>query len=501
MTDIEVMEEVESSEDEYSYSYPSDEDEKPTTNGIIKLLASEFSAICTKASAKVDFYNSHMYILQMLVSVERFELDHRHYDAYGMDYNKLLAIKFSLEVTCGRISLKELICVEQRNKDGSSCDNFGCTSFQLGWVLKRRVAEYWHKYLSTLDTAPEVQLDNAQELMNIFGCTHSDAISTLSTCFGDLNDAMLHLLERRPAMVEGGVDHRHAPSTKPVYETSPIIDPPSLLRQQVMPVGVGEGPSMQDDSLIAQLLRHATQYPAEVSMRKNNFLVAFLHILLGEIHTCGSRCLVCNESVAFPSALPSVCGRSLCVVGYEELGVGVDLEGIIFNHPEVVDLLVSLFYTAVQEGRLHGACPSVFLPLSGATNSWTHTDTQTHTLKRVRRDTGGDMAATAPLIEDSSDQIEPQNLDEARWHSILKPLLDLLPSLRQLQQWVREGALSSRLNALHLGLYPLLRWIVTSNRSHLRLLAPAEAKLLPAVRMGGGIRVHVGEVYVSECCP
>jgi hypothetical protein len=56
----------------------------------------------------------------------------------------------------------------------------------------------------------------------------------------------------------------------------------------------------------------------------------------------------------------------------------------------------------------------------------------------------------------------------------LARVVDEIPPMQTLQQWAHSGCLVASLNGLHPLLYPLLRWLLSSNRSHLRKLEDHE---------------------------
>lgn len=56
----------------------------------------------------------------------------------------------------------------------------------------------------------------------------------------------------------------------------------------------------------------------------------------------------------------------------------------------------------------------------------------------------------------------------------VKQVLDKVPSLSYLQKWVNEGKLKENCDKAHPLMYGLLRWIMASNRAHLKKLKPEE---------------------------
>jgi poly [ADP-ribose] polymerase 6/8 len=53
-------------------------------------------------------------------------------------------------------------------------------------------------------------------------------------------------------------------------------------------------------------------------------------------------------------------------------------------------------------------------------------------------------------------------------------VLKIIPSIETLTAWVIEGKLKENCDKIHMLLYPLMRWIMASNRSHLKRLETHE---------------------------
>lgn len=46
---------------------------------------------------------------------------------------------------------------------------------------------------------------------------------------------------------------------------------------------------------------------------------------------------------------PVVCGRNICIMGYEDLGVGIDLQREVIANPLIIDLFISLLYFGLRD--------------------------------------------------------------------------------------------------------------------------------------------------------
>ncbi|KAJ3022703.1 hypothetical protein HKX48_005473 [Thoreauomyces humboldtii] len=112
------------------------------------------------------------------------------------------------------------------------------------------------------------------------------------------------------------------------------------------------------DSL-ENLVVTTAQSPAASSMAQPwneyyNFPLLALRYVLRRLMLSSKFCLVCHRELSseFEALKPYVCERSLCTYQYMELGLGPSIELEILHHPNVVDMLVSLAYTASTNNLL-----------------------------------------------------------------------------------------------------------------------------------------------------
>mmetsp|Transcript_12956 Transcript_12956/g.16925 ORF Transcript_12956/g.16925 Transcript_12956/m.16925 type:complete len:583 (+) Transcript_12956:151-1899(+) len=169
----------------------------------------------------------------------------------------------------------------------------------------------------------------------------------------------------------------------------------------------------------------------EEQFSSENFLLRVVHCCEDVLKGVTKTCLVCAEEIPFEGPVPVVCDKDSCIFSHQQYAIGIDVELRIINNPEVVDLLISILYAASKNGRVELMFPEhVF-------------DTSDSERRLVDRGT----------------------LTEA---------LDKLPALSEMVQWAAEKNLRRNLDEIDTILYPLLRWILTSNRSHLRLLQQHE---------------------------
>lgn len=161
-----------------------------------------------------------------------------------------------------------------------------------------------------------------------------------------------------------------------------------------------------------------------------NILIRLLTTFECWMNDLDSKCIVCSARLPFSSLKPSICDSGLCSFQYEEIGLGFDLETEIMIRPEVTDLLISLCYAAAVDRRLHLYPPQNV---------------------RVKGEDGAIFSG------------------DGDWLSVLQTL-DMCPSLSEMTNMIASQKLHENLNALNPKLIPLLKWVITSNRSHVRIL-------------------------------
>jgi len=128
---------------------------------------------------------------------------------------------------------------------------------------------------------------------------------------------------------------------------------------------------------------------------------------------------------------PAVCSRELCCWSFQQLGVGSEAASDIATEAEVVDLLVCFATIAAKSPRkelIFNPFPTVFNPNN--------------------RD-------VKVLDEKSKD------------FTLVTQLLTNMPSVEQMTQAADFSSMKESLDRAHLYCFPLLQWIINSNRSHI----------------------------------
>lgn len=148
------------------------------------------------------------------------------------------------------------------------------------------------------------------------------------------------------------------------------------------------------------------------------------------------RCLICDKELVYTGFKPGICDKSLCGYAYETNGLGVDVAGEIMAQPELMDLQITLMINAFHAERL------IF----------------------VKYEIDGEVIEFKQMVE------------------ILE---EHCPSIEEMQEVIKTrisdprglsppASLKEYLGMKHKFLYDILRWIITSNRSYIRLLQPHE---------------------------
>lgn len=158
--------------------------------------------------------------------------------------------------------------------------------------------------------------------------------------------------------------------------------------------------------------------------------------------SCIKNCVICDKKLEFRMLKPSICDDLLCKYSYDQYGLGADVASEIQHHPDVVDLLVSITYAASQ----------------------------------------GDARRFAPFPENVEHRIKVDGKETVTNFGtskspnayLITQVLNTLPPINDLVKFKSSEELRAFLATKHDLLFPLLRWIITSNRAHLARLKTHE---------------------------
>ncbi|KAI0211446.1 Protein mono-ADP-ribosyltransferase PARP6 [Lamellibrachia satsuma] len=208
------------------------------------------------------------------------------------------------------------------------------------------------------------------------------------------------------ACQEAASEPRSSPSVEPSPSTGIWLD---LEAATVHARKIKEVPTLQF-GLLVQLMLYARQ----------------------RLLTLNEFCIVCDEPDVFPNApmlKPAVCSRDLCIFSLLTLGVMADVARVIAFQPEVVDVLVTMAIAACRSPRqevVFDPYPMVVAPHSSTQLAF---DPKKKVFKRVSGALTGITSVNVATLCGSQ----------------LKEDMDRCDALA----------------------YPLLQWIITSNRSHI----------------------------------
>lgn len=169
---------------------------------------------------------------------------------------------------------------------------------------------------------------------------------------------------------------------------------------------------------------------------ENGFIVMLYKYVCQRIPTLNAFCIVCDDTHLFRSPamlMPAVCSRDLCVFGFQTLGVMANAEADIASGPEVVDLLITMARAACFSERNS----LIFTPF--------------------------------PNIVDPDDHNKIAVSEKERNFEKAKDLMAKLPGVEEMMG-SNVGGIHTNLDKIDRLLYPLLSWIIYSNRSHIVML-------------------------------
>jgi len=175
------------------------------------------------------------------------------------------------------------------------------------------------------------------------------------------------------------------------------------------------------------------------------FLVKVAKYLNMRMHCCSASCLICDAPLGFQGVKPAVCPKPLCTHSFEAYGLGFSLTSELRHNPEVVDLLVSITVGAAKNKRHNGA--DVFEPFP-------------------------DSVQSSVKDKITGAEIETRSFRDGgvKNYALVAQICELLPSIEDMKQFKDEMLLKGFLDSMDTLCYPLLRWILMSNRAHLSLL-------------------------------
>lgn len=162
-----------------------------------------------------------------------------------------------------------------------------------------------------------------------------------------------------------------------------------------------------------------------------NILIGLLTLVKSKFLKCCNNCIICDDTLGYTGLKPSVCDKELCIHCVEQYGLGIDIVSEVKKNQQVLDLLVTLTSAGAQ------LCVS-----SGG----------------VR-----DLSPFPEYITDGKNDFKDKTHD-AKAKKVLS-VIDKLPPIKDIAK--EKDNMKQFLDEKDTLLFPLFRWIITSNRTHL----------------------------------
>lgn len=186
----------------------------------------------------------------------------------------------------------------------------------------------------------------------------------------------------------------------------------------------------------------AKNWPPSAS---NHLFLDMITYAIDKISVCTKTCVICDTTLAYEMLKPSICDSALCTFSSEQYGLGQDVSAMLQYSPEVFDLLISA--------------------------------TAAITARAISRSADGDRFSPFPSgveVSDRTNKMKTFMNGSSNNYQLIGEVLAKLPSVREMAKAPNTAALRASLDLLHPLAFPLLRWILTSNRTHLAKLKPEE---------------------------
>jgi len=216
-----------------------------------------------------------------------------------------------------------------------------------------------------------------------------------------------------------------------------------------------------------QLVQSHHFFRSIVLMEQHNFLLQCLCFALKVLLNGNKYCMICDKELAFAGLKPTICSDRFCQWRHDQIGLGFSLSAELLNRPEICDLLISMTYSASNAGRIH-----FFFP---------------HGVRGLDDETQNESFLLSPKGSGACTEDEMKGFDADKFKNgeagqpkpdvaKLKRVIDACPAVDDMQAWAKQGdvVLKKELSKIDALLYPLLIWIITSNRCHLRRLNESE---------------------------
>ncbi|KAJ6226750.1 poly adp-ribose polymerase family [Anaeramoeba flamelloides] len=157
----------------------------------------------------------------------------------------------------------------------------------------------------------------------------------------------------------------------------------------------------------------------------DNFIIDVYDYATARIRNCTNYCMICGNWLKTQGLKPTCCDEPACIFRHQEMGLGVNVSAEIAKTPDLVDFLISTAFSAASSNRrenIFNPFPPEYMKQGGKVKDF--------------------------------DRIQKA--------------LNSLPSVDEMAMFKRnEKKLRKELESKNKDSYRLLRWLLTTNRSHL----------------------------------
>lgn len=235
--------------------------------------------------------------------------------------------------------------------------------------------------------------------------------------------------------------HSHPPILKSLKKLLPILSRATSMVPSATDPNISSSAPLEDLTLVPLSTldgRNAKNIPSI----EDGFLIQIFRYVRQRIPTLNEYCVVCDQPHIFQNGAmlkPAVCSRELCVFAFQTLGVMSDAADDIATGAEVVDLLLAMTRAASKSHRKS----TIFDPF--------------------------------PTV------VDPRNPSELAFHprnknfAEVEKVIDAFLTMEEMSK-ITSSSLKKHLDERNMLIYPLMQWIIASNRSHIVKL-PAERQL------------------------
>ena len=203
---------------------------------------------------------------------------------------------------------------------------------------------------------------------------------------------------------------------------------PSLSRATSMMPG-HTSPRMIEDLNLMPLSTLDGKNAKNIPSIADGFLIQVFRYVRQRIPTMNEYCVICDAPHVFQNGAmlkPAVCSRELCVFAFQTLGVMADAAEDIATGAEVVDLLINMTQAAAASNR----ASIIFDPF--------------------------------PTVVDPDNPCNLLFTPKSKDTNSVKKLLDEMPPMSEMTSMT--SSLKEKLDKKNRKIYPLIQWIITSNR-------------------------------------